>query len=120
MHFEQFWSQSVEFLNERIRGARENGAELFVIPNWSADGRVRFPVVPIYSASRREIVCGLVGNGNREVNVPKSLLKTFYEKCWTAYKTGELNRGELRDRPDTQRKTTYLISLMKFLESYAG
>lgn len=91
-----------------------------MIPNWSADGRVRFPVVPIYSANEREIVCGLVGNGNRKVNVPKSLLKIFCEKYWTAYKTGELNRGELRNKQDTQQKTTYLISLMKFLENYVG
>jgi hypothetical protein len=62
----------------------------------------------------------LVGNGNREVNVPKSLLKIFYEKYWTAYKTGELDRSELRNKQDTQQKTTYLISLMKFLENYVG
>jgi hypothetical protein len=62
----------------------------------------------------------LVGNGNRKVNVPKSLLKIFYEKHWTAYKTGELNRGVLRDKQDTHQETTYLISLMKFLENYVG
>lgn len=111
MQFDDFWSKAVSYLKNILARSGENRGEHIFISNWRADKGFLDEKFPIRDATDDRIEC-LTIHAGKPVEIPKNDMETLYS-LWDEYLSGSVSKLEVVEQVP---RTTYAISLMKYLK----
>lgn len=111
LQFEEFWSRATAFLKDSLAQTRESREERLFISNWRPGKGFTDERFPVRDADPEKITCLSIHAG-KTIDIPKDDMATLYT-LWDDYLQGAVSKIEVVEKVP---RTTYAISLMKYLK----
>lgn len=111
MQFDEFWVRAVDFLKGGLSGQKQEREESLFISNWRPDKGFLDEKFPVREVLPEKITC-LTIHAGKPVEIPKDDMATLYD-VWDDFLSGQTARIEVVEKVP---RTTYAISLMKYLK----
>lgn len=111
MQFDEFWSKAIDFLKGILTDRKQDREERLFISNWRPDRGFVDEKFPVREVGPEKITC-LTIHAGKPVEIPKDDMATLFD-IWDDFLSGQTPRIEVVDKIP---RTTYAISLMKYLK----
>ncbi len=111
MQFDEFWSRAVDLLKDELSAPKDDREKLFFVSNWRPDRGFLDEKFPVREVGPEKITC-LTIHAGKPVEIPKDDMATLYG-VWEDFLSGQTARIEVVEKVP---RTTYAISLMKYLK----
>jgi hypothetical protein len=111
LQFDEFWSKAVSFLKTSLDQLEEDRIEKLFVSSWRAGRGFSDEKFPVRKVEFDKIICLSIHAG-KAIEIPRNDMATLYT-LWDDYIRGQLSRFEIVEKVP---RTTYAISLMKFLK----
>ena len=111
MQFDEFWAKAISQLKNKIKRPGNDRGEHFFISSWRPDKGFLDEKFPIRDVTEDRIECLSIHAG-KPIEIPRDDMETLYG-MWDDFLTGEISKLEVVENVP---RTTYAISLMKFLK----
>jgi hypothetical protein len=109
--FDQFWSRAVEYLKSELGEQRPGREERLFVANWRPDRGFLEEKFAVRDVGAEKITCVTIFGG-KPVDIPRDDMATLYN-LWDDFLSGRMARIEVVEKVP---RTTYAISLMKYLK----
>jgi hypothetical protein len=111
LQFDDFWSQSIDSIKRELEKNKAEPGEKLLISNWRPDKGFIDEKFPIREASADKITC-LTIHAGKPIEIPRDEMAVLFD-LWEDFLSGHTARIEVVEKVP---RTTYAISLMKYLK----
>jgi len=111
LQFDEFWSNSMELLKSELGDNGQGREERLFVVGWRPDRGFTDEKFPVREAAADKITC-LTIHAGKPIEIPKDDMAALYE-LWDDFISGQMARIEVVEKVP---RTTYAISLMKYLK----
>jgi len=111
LQFDDFWAKAIAQLKIRLKKSGDDRGEHIFVTNWRPDKGFLDEKFPIRDATEDRIECLSIHAG-KSIEIPRDDMETLYS-MWDEFLVGSISKLEVVENVP---RTTYAISLMKYLK----
>jgi hypothetical protein len=115
LQFDEFWARAVAFLKDKVDAAKVETEKKLIIASWTGGKSFTDEKFAVQDASQDKITC-LTIHAGKPIDISRSDMEILYG-MWDDFVQGRTARIEIVEKVP---RTTYALSLMKYLKDNIG